>query len=122
MEPQQVNIFLQKFKAHRFISTLTITITLAVGILIGTVVSHGVKGSQVQNSSADATPLQVPPVEELSNTFSKISKQLEPAVVNINTESTIKPTTRGRRRQPGNDFCRWFHSGARRGGGPGFFR
>ena len=99
MEPRQVNLFLQKFKAHRLISTLTITITLAVGILIGTVVSHGVKGNAAQNSSADATPLQVPPVEELSNTFSTISKKLAPAVVNINTESTIKPTGRGGRRR-----------------------
>src|SRR5207302_10160913 len=105
MEPQQVNLFLQKFKAHRFISTLTIAITLAVGILIGSVVSHGVKGSQAQNSSSDATPLQVPAAEELSNTFTKITKQLEPAMVNIHTESTVKPTTRGRRRAtpPGGD-------------------
>jgi serine protease Do len=97
MEPR-FGSFLQKFRTHRLISTFTVTLTLAVGILIGTVVSHGVKGKEIPNSTSDATPLQVPPVEELSNTFSKISKQLEPAVVNINTESTVKPSTRGRRR------------------------
>lgn len=97
MEPRSGN-FLQRIRTHRFISTVTITLTLAVGILIGTVVSHGVKGKEIYNSTGDAAPLQVPPPEELGNSFSKIAKQLEPAVVNINTESTIKPSPRGRRR------------------------
>ncbi|HEV2112674.1 MAG TPA: Do family serine endopeptidase [Terriglobales bacterium] len=78
---------------------------MAVGILVGTVVSHGVKGKEIPNSSGDATPLQIPSPEKLSNTFSTIAKQLEPAVVNINTESTIKPSPRGRRRStpPGDN-------------------
>ena len=70
--------------------------TLAVGILIGTVVSYGVKGKEGQKSS-DATPLSIPAPQQLSNAFSHISKQLEPSVVNINTESTVKnPHRRGR--------------------------
>ncbi len=78
-----------RFKANRMAYTLSILATLAVGILIGTVVSYGVKG-QESNKSADATPLTVPSPQQLSNQFSQISKQLEPSVVNINTESTIK--------------------------------
>jgi len=69
--------------------TFTILATLAVGILIGTIVSYGVKGKEGQKSS-DATPLTIPAPQQLSNTFSQISKQLEPTVVNINTESSIK--------------------------------
>jgi serine protease Do len=81
--------FWVRVKANRWAYTFTILATLAVGILIGTVVSYGVKGKEGQKSS-DATPLTIPAPQQLSNTFSQISKQLEPSVVNINTESTIK--------------------------------
>jgi len=77
-------------------------LTLSIGILIGTVVSVGVKG-QERRSSSDATPLTVPSPKQMSNQFSQIAKTLEPAVVNINTESTIKPTARRRGQTPGGD-------------------
>jgi serine protease Do len=77
--------FLARFRANRWAYTLTILATLAVGILIGTVVSYGVKGKEGQKSS-DATPLTIPAPQQLSNAFAQISKQLEPSVVNINTE------------------------------------
>jgi len=89
----------QRFKANRFASTMVILATLTLGILIGTVVSGVVKGNQ-QNSSADATPLKVPSPVQLSNQFSSIARQLEPSVVNINTESTIQSPHR--RMTPGN--------------------
>jgi serine protease Do len=108
---------------------LTILITLSLGILIGTVISYSVKGQEGRKSS-DATPLSVPSPQQLSNQFSQISKQLEPSVVNINTESTIKPSPRrrgGNPEQPDDQnpfddfFDRFFggqggNSGA--GGGP----
>ncbi len=81
--------FWVRLKANRWAYTFTILATLAVGILIGTVISSGVKGKEGQKSS-DATPLTIPAPQQLSNAFSQISKQLEPSVVNINTESTIK--------------------------------
>ncbi len=85
----QVSGFGQRFKANRFASTLVILATLTLGILIGTVVSGAVKGKE-QNPSADATPLKVPSPVQMSNQFSTIARQLEPSVVNISTESTIK--------------------------------
>src|SRR6202047_2579894 len=88
--------FLQRLKAHRWVYSFSIVTTLALGILIGSVVSYGVKGKEGQKSS-DATPLSVPSPKQLSNAFSQIAKQLGPTVVNINTESTIK-NPRGRRR------------------------
>src|SRR5580693_245445 len=95
--------FLARLKAKRWAYTFTILATLTVGILIGTVVSSGVKGKEGQKSS-DATPLTIPAPQQLSNTFSQISKQLEPSVVNINTESTIKnPRRRGRSVRPDPD-------------------
>jgi len=87
--------FWGRLKANRWAYTFTILATLTVGILIGTIVSYGVKGKEGQKSS-EATPLTVPAPQQLSNAFSQISKQLEPSVVNINTESTIKnPHRRG---------------------------
>src|SRR5581483_5777668 len=83
-----------RMKAHRWAYTLSILATLAVGILIGTVISYGVKGKEVQKS--DATPLTMPSPQQMSNAFSQIAKQLEPSVVNINTESTIKNVHRRR--------------------------
>jgi serine protease Do len=85
----QASGFRQRWKAKRFASMVVITATLSLGILIGTVVSGAVKGKE-QNPSADATPLKVPSPVQMSNEFSNIARQLEPSVVNINTESTIK--------------------------------
>ena len=113
-----------RMKAHRWAYTLSILATLTLGILIGTVISQGVKGKEGQKS--DVTPLTLPSPQQMSNTFSQIAKQLEPSVVNINTESTIKNT---RRRRGGNnnddeedggggmeDFFNHFFGGQ---GGPG---
>src|SRR5438128_7412861 len=118
MDPR-ASAFWARWKANRIPYTLTIVATLAVGILIGTVISYGVKG-QEGKKAADATPLSVPSPTQLSNQFSQISKQLEPSVVNINTESTIKTSPHRRRGNPGGDdenpfddfFDRFF-------GGPG---
>jgi len=84
-----------RFKANRLAFSLVILLTLTVGILIGTVVSGHVRG---QERKSDATPLSVPAPRQLSNQFAQVAKSLEPAVVNINTESTIKPSVR---RHPG---------------------
>jgi len=95
--------FWVRLKANRWAYTFTILATLALGILIGTVVSYGVKGKEGQKSS-DATPLSIPAPQQLSTAFSQISKQLEPSVVNINTESTIKnPRRRGSHVHPSPD-------------------
>jgi serine protease Do len=91
-----------RMRAHRWVYTFSILATLSVGILIGSVVSYGVKGKEGQKSS-DATPLTMPSPQQLSNTFSQIAKQLEPSVVNINTESTIKNVHRRRQGQQPDD-------------------
>jgi serine protease Do len=83
-----------RMKAHRWAYTLSILVTLSLGILIGTVISYGVKGKEGQKS--DATPLTLPSPQQMSNAFSQIAKQLEPSVVNVNTESTIKNLRRRR--------------------------
>src|ERR1700746_2485046 len=88
-----------RLKTHRWVYSFSIVATLSLGILIGTVVSYGVKGKEGQKSS-DATPLSVPAPQQLSNAFSQIATQLGPSVVNINTESTIKTPHRRRGQTP----------------------
>ncbi|HYM77714.1 MAG TPA: Do family serine endopeptidase [Candidatus Dormibacteraeota bacterium] len=94
-----------RMKAHRWAYTLSILLTLSVGILIGTVISSSVKGKEGQKG--DATPLTLPPptttTNPLSQAFAQIAKQLEPSVVNINTESTIKNVHRRRGGQDQQD-------------------
>ena len=117
--------FWARLKANRPAYTLTILVTLTLGILIGTVISKGVKGQEKKNS--DATPLTIPSPQKLSNEFAQISKQLEPTVVNINTESTIKNPHRrrgggGNPEQPDdqNPFDDFFDKffGGQQGNGP----
>src|SRR5205809_8011763 len=120
MNDPRASAFWVRLKANRLAYTLTILATLAIGILIGTIVSRGVKGQESKKGS-DATPLSAPTPKELSNQFVQNSKQLERSVVNINTEHTIK--TQRRRRGPAgpegydqNPFDDFFH---RFVGGPG---
>src|ERR1051325_2832615 len=88
----------EKLRAQRWASTLGVLLTLVVGILIGTVISFTVRGQDKVNTS-DAQQLTIPSPKQLSNEFSRIAKQIEPAVVNINTEGTVKhPAVRGRPR------------------------
>jgi serine protease Do len=121
----RASAFWVRLRANRMAYTLTILATLAVGILIGTVISAGVKG-QDKKSASDATPLSLPSPQQLSNQFAQIAKQLEPAVVNINTESTIKNPHRRRGGSPGgpdddNPFDDFFDRffGGQGGQGPG---
>jgi serine protease Do len=83
-----------RFKAHRVASSIIIFLTLAFGILIGTVIQKGVKGKEI--NSSDAAQLTMPAPQQLSNAFSQVAKNIEPAVVNIHTESTIHATHRRR--------------------------
>ena len=99
---QRASALWVRLKANRLAYSISILITLTVGILIGTVISSGVKGQDKKSSSSDVAMLTVPSPQMLSNQFSQISKQLEPSVVNINTESTIK-TPRRRRGVPNGD-------------------
>src|SRR5215469_18883912 len=92
--------FVARIRAQRWLSTLIVLVTLTVGILIGTVVSKsGVRGNSTPSADATLLPMQSP--QQLSNTFRQVAKELEPSVVNINSESNgrqqIIPRRRGRR-------------------------
>jgi len=99
MDPHASGLWLRP-KTRRATYTLTVLATLTVGILIGTVISKGVRGQESKKNSDSPTPLTVPSPTQLSNQFTQIAKQLEPSVVNVNTESTIKNPHRRRGMSP----------------------
>ena len=88
----RVNALWGRVRANRLAFAVLILLTLAIGILVGSVVPFGVRGQE--KKSAEAAPLTVPALRQVSSQFTQIAKSLEPAVVNINTESTIKPIAR----------------------------
>jgi serine protease Do len=91
--------FLDKVRAQKFLSFTLILFTLSTGIVIGTLVSQGVKAAKGEGGTVapGATPLVIPNPVELSNTFSQIAKQVEPSVVNISTTYLPKAQTRAPR-------------------------
>ncbi|MBI2956191.1 MAG: Do family serine endopeptidase [Acidobacteria bacterium] len=86
---------LRWLKARRWTTQLAVVGTLAVGVLLGTLISNGVRAAR-DVVAPDAKPLSIPSPAELSSTFSQVAKAVEPTVVNINTESVV---TRDRRRR-----------------------
>ena len=121
-----------KMRQQKVLSTSLLFVTLAVGILIGTLVNTGVKAARDgQQAAPDATPLVIPHVQELGNEFSKLAKRVEPSVVNITADympkqQQTRQNRRGQQQDPdeennggGDDsmdlFRRFF--GNRGGGG-----
>src|SRR6185369_8128541 len=84
---------LQKVRAQKLLSFTLLVFTLAIGIVIGTLinVNTGAKAAADHPVAVGATPLVIPNPVELSNTFSQIAKQVEPSVVNISTTYNPKP-------------------------------
>src|SRR5690349_2149276 len=76
-----------------------VALTLSIGVIIGTIVSGGVKATFEQKPAA----IVIPDPVSLSNAFSQIAAQLDPAVVKIEVEVKAQQQTRqrGGRVQPG---------------------
>lgn len=90
---------LQKIRTQKLLSFTLIVFTLAIGIVIGTLinVNSGVKAADNKAVAPGATPLVIPNAVELQNSFSQIAKQVEPSVVNISTTYNPKPARSGAR-------------------------
>ena len=85
-----MKVWIDKFRMRSLSFTFAILATLSAGILLGSVLAHGVNGKESNVDSSDAKPLQIPNPVNLSTTFTQIAKQVGPAVVNINTVSIPK--------------------------------
>jgi len=95
---------LEKLRSQKLLSFTLIVFTLAIGIVLGTLinVNTGAKAAADPAAAPGAAPLVIPNPVELSNSFSTIAKQVEPSVVNISTTYNPKPgrSTTGRNRRP----------------------
>jgi serine protease Do len=95
IQKQAENNLFARIRNHRLGSTFVLLGVLSAGILAGSVLTRSVSAKD-QVDSSDARPLVIPSPVELSNAFTKIAKQVGPAVVNINTESIPKQSTNRR--------------------------
>src|SRR5690349_22838027 len=75
----------------RLLYLTLIVATLTIGVVIGTIVSGGVKAGEQK-----AQALVIPDPVSLSNAFSQIASSLAPAVVNITAEAAPENPTRNR--------------------------
>jgi serine protease Do len=94
--------FLNKIKTQKLLSFSLLVFTLSIGVLIGTLVTTGVKAAKDQ-AAPGATPLTIPNPVQLSSAFSQMAKQLEPSVVNISStyvHKAVQPRSRRQQQQP----------------------
>src|SRR5947207_6696210 len=75
----------------RLLYLTLILATLTIGVVIGTVVSGGVKAGEQKPQA-----IVIPDPVSLSNAFSQIAATLAPAVVNISTEAAPEAPVRNR--------------------------
>src|SRR3984957_16090964 len=78
-------------RQQKLLSLSLLLVTLAIGIVIGTLMNTGVHAARGQ-ASPDASPLVVPDAVQLGNEFTKLAKKLEPSVVYITADYTPKVT------------------------------
>jgi serine protease Do len=97
---QQVKELFDWARRRKILASISVVLTLGVGILIGTVVSGKVSAMKTLSfSGTNATALAVPDPIPSANSFSTIVNRVEPAVVNIATTQVLerKPSARKRR-------------------------
>jgi serine protease Do len=85
-------------KKNYFAPLFVVSVAVALVLVIGAALTFTVRANAVDSS--DAPRLSVPPAHPHENEFARVAKTVEPAVVNINTESTIKNPHRGLRVPP----------------------
>ena len=100
---------------------IVVVITLGTGILIGSLISHGVRAAKPIGRATDAPLIDPPSPVTLSNSFARVADTVEPSVVNIKTETDVEVT----RHHPGKGddsldglFDHFFHFGAPSGSVP----
>lgn len=104
MSQNEVRRWLDRLRQQKLFSASLLVFTLAMAVLLGTVLTTGVSAAKGQATAPDAMPLTIPPVKQLSNEFTKLAKMLEPSVVFISTDYTPKQQTTAspKRRSPLN--------------------
>jgi len=96
----------------RMLSFFVVLMVLSLGIGIGTLITYRVgaigPGDSQLKIQSDSKPIVGEAVIALSQAFASVAKEVEPAVVNINTEEVVRLTRRGRQQNPMEDFFNRF--------------
>ncbi len=103
---EQVRDLAGRARRRKILTGIFVAVTLAAGILIGTVISGRVSAMKTLSfAGTNATPLAVPDPVPSSSSFSGIVNRVEPAVVNIATTQVMdrKSAMRGRKHPQPND-------------------
>jgi serine protease Do len=100
----QIREFTTWVRNRKFLATVLVTVTLAVGMLIGTVISGHV-GAAHPAAGVGGTPLAIPDPVQLSSAFATIVNKVQPAVVNISTTQVIEQHGRGRGKSRGGEMA-----------------
>ena len=102
--------FVSETSARRLALAGVLSLTLALGVLVGTLVNRGVTVASAGGTAA--TPLAIPSPVQLSTTFTQLAKKLGPSVVQITSTMEQRVAQRGRPRQDdGMDLFRRFFGG-----------
>src|SRR6266446_3136156 len=99
---EQVRELFTWARRRKILATFFVVLTLAVGILIGSIVSGRTSAMKSFGfGGTTATPLAVPDPIPATNSFAAIVNRVEPAVVNIATTQVMeRRQTKKRRAQP----------------------
>jgi serine protease Do len=109
---------MKTLKTHRSLALLVVIVGLVAGVLF----SQETRVTKASPTGApDATPLTIPDPVQLSNSFSKLAKELEPCVVQVTStieQKVVQRRSGQRGGQPdADDFFRRFFGGDPFGGG-----
>ena len=108
---------MKTLKTHRSLALLVVIVGLVAGVLF----SQETRVTKASPTGApDATPLTIPDPVQLSNSFSKLAKELEPCVVQVTStieQKVVQRRSGQRGGQPdADDFFRRFFGGDPFGG------
>src|SRR5690242_17387523 len=84
-----LNNMYTNLRTRKLLSVSVMVFTLALGVVMGTLIT-GAVGAAREQVAPGATPLSIPSPAALSSAFVSVAKNVEPAVVNINVDTTVK--------------------------------
>ncbi len=126
MEHKHKSGLLGEFGERKLLSFTLVLFTLAIGMVLGTLISGDAGAAREGKAAPDATLLTVPDPVPVENEFSRIAKTIRPSVVHIKVETLPQKSEAGQQgeRNLGDEMFRRFFGlpEGRPGPGPSPFR
>ena len=126
MEHKHKSGLLGEFGERKLLSFTLVLFTLAIGMVLGTLISGDAGAAREGKAAPDATLLTVPDPVPVENEFSRIAKTIRPSVVHIKVETLPQKIEAGQpgERNLGDEMFRRFFGlpEGRPGPGPSPFR